>query len=264
MQTYSPNLWNRYAIYCNKIISLSLRCSMQKKIRYFIILLLFIGNNFSYGQRIKKPQNLVNYDFKKLHFGFTLGINELNFNVKKNSNTLTNDTLLTLLSNSQKGFNLGIVSNLRIGKFTDLRFIPTLVFGERYLKYGFIDRNGTSEEKIKKIESTLIDFPIYIKYKSARYNNFRAYVIGGVKYSIDLASQNKINDEGQEIVKLKKNDLMGEIGFGLDFYLEYFKFSPQIKLSHGFLNLISEDETVYTQSINFLSTKGWMISFTFE
>ena len=237
---------------------------MQKKIKYFIILLLIIGASNSYGQRRKKPQNLARYDYKKLHFGFTLGINELNFDIKKNSNTLTNDTLLTVLTNSQKGFNLGIVSNLRIGKFTDLRFIPTLVFGERHLNYGFIDRNGTSEEKIKKIESTLIDFPIYIKYKSARYNNFRAYVIGGVKYSIDLASQNKINDEGQEIVKLKKNDLMGEIGFGLDFYLEYFKFSPQIKLSHGFLNLISEDETVYTQSINYLSTKGWMISFTFE
>jgi len=237
---------------------------MQKQIKYFIILILFIGASNSYGQMRKKPQNLINYDFKKLHFGFTLGINELNFNIKKNSNTLTNDTLLTLLSNSQKGFNLGIVSNLRVGKFTDLRFIPTLVFGERNLNYGFIDSNGVSDERVKKIESTLIDFPIYIKYKSARYNNFRAYVIGGVKYSIDLASQNKINDEGQEIVKLKKNDLMGEIGFGLDFYLEYFKFSPQIKLSHGFLNLISEDETVYTQSINYLSTKGWMISFTFE
>ena len=104
---------------------------MQKQIKYFIILLLFIGASNSYGQRRKKPQNLINYDFKKLHFGFTLGINELNFNIKKSSNTLTNDTLLTLLSNSQKGFNLGIVSNLRIGKFTDLRFIPTLVFGER-------------------------------------------------------------------------------------------------------------------------------------
>ena len=237
---------------------------MQKQIKYFIILLLFIGASNSYGQRRKKPQNLVNYDFKKLHFGFTLGINELNFNIKKNSNTIINDTLLTLLSNSQKGFNLGIVSNLRIGKFTDLRFIPTLVFGERHLNYGFIDSNGVSDERVKKIESTLIDFPIYIKYKSARYNNFRTYLIGGVKYSIDVASQEKINDEGQEIVKLKKNDLMGEIGFGFDFYLEYFKFSPQIKLSHGILNLLSEDETVYTQSINHLSTNGWMISFTFE
>ena len=237
---------------------------MQKKIKYFIILFLFIGAINSYGQMRKKPQNLINYDFKNLHFGFTLGINELNFNIKKNSNTLYNDTLLTLLSNSQKGFNLGIVTNLRIGKFTDLRFIPTLVFGERNLNYGFIDSNGKIDERVKRIESTLIDFPIYIKYKSARYNNFRTYVLCGIKYSLDVASQDKINDEGQEIVKLKKNDLMGEIGFGLDFYLEYFKFSPQIKLSHGFLNLISEDETVYTQSINCLSTKGWMISFTFE
>ena len=237
---------------------------MQKQIKYFIIILLFIGSGNSYGQKRKNPQNLPRYDFKKLHFGFTLGINELNFNIKKNSNVLTNDTLLTLVSKSQKGFNLGIVSNLRIGKYTDLRFIPTLVFGERYLSYGFIDSNGVSDERVKKIESTLIDFPIYIKYKSARYNNFRTYVIGGVKYSIDLASQEKINDKEQEIVKLKKNDLMGEIGFGFDFYLEYFKFSPQIKISYGILNLLSKDKTVYTQSINNLSTNEWMISFTFE
>ena len=237
---------------------------MQKAIKYLIILLLSLGSNDSYAQRSQKPQNLIRYDFQKLHFGFTLGINELNFNIKKNSNTLTNDTLLTLLSNSQKGFNLGIVSNLRIGKYTDLRFIPTLVFGERHLHYGFIDSNQVSDEKIKRIESTLIDFPVYIKYKSARYNNFRTYVLAGVKYSLDIASQEKINDEGQEIVKLKRDDLMGEIGFGIDYYLEYFKFSPEIKLSYGILNLLSEDETVYTKSINRLSTNGWMISFTFE
>jgi len=237
---------------------------MYKQIKYFFILLLFIGAIDSYAQKIKKPQNLVRYDLQKLHFGFTIGINELNFNIKKNSNTLSNDSLLTLLPNSQKGFNLGIVTNLRIGRFTDLRFIPTLVFGERNLNYSFIDSNGVSDERVKRIESTLIDFPIYLKYKSARYNNFRTYVIGGIKYSLDVASQDKINDEGQEIVKLKKNDLMGEIGFGFDFYLEYFKFSPQIKLSYGVLNLLSKDDTVYTKSINQLSTNGWMISFTFE
>ena len=237
---------------------------MLKLTKYLIIFLLFLGISDSYGQKRKKPQNLARYDFKKLHFGFTLGLNDLNFNINKNSSTLNNDTLLTLLSNSQKGFNLGIVSNLRIGKYTDLRFIPTLVFGERHLNFGFIDSNGVSDEQIKKIESTLIDFPVYIKYKSERYNNFRTYVLGGIKYSLDIASQDKIDDEGQKIVKLKKNDLMGEIGFGIDFYLEYFKFSPQIKLSYGILNLLSKDETVYTKSINRLSTNGWMISFTFE
>lgn len=237
---------------------------MQKSIKYFITLLVLLAINASYGQRNKKPQNLARYDFKKLHFGFTLGMNELNFNIQKNSNTITNDTLLSLLSRSQKGFNLGIVSNLRLGKYTDLRFIPTLVFGERHLYYGFIDHNQESDNKIKRIESTLIDFPVCIKYKSARYNNFRTYVLAGVKYSLDIASQEEINDDGQEIVKLKKNDLMGEVGFGLDCYLEYFKFSPQIKLSYGILNLLSKDETIYTKSINRLSTNGWMLSFTFE
>ena len=237
---------------------------MQKFTTYFLLLALFLGTLTSKAQRNKKAQNLIQYDYKKLHFGFTLGINDLNFNMQKNSNTITNDTLKTLQSKSQKGFNLGIVSNLRIGKYTDLRFVPTLVFGERHLYYGFIDEEQKDDEYIKRIESTLIDFPIYIKYKSARYNNFRTYVIGGLKYSMDIASQDKIDDEGQEIVKLKKNDLMGEIGFGLDFYLEYFKFSPQIKLSYGLLNLLSKDESVYTQSLNRLTTNGWMLSFTFE
>ena len=237
---------------------------MQKTLKYIVIVILLFGALNSSAQRHKRAKNLIQYDYKKLHFGFTLGINNLNFNMQKNSNTITNDTLRTLHSKSQKGFNLGIVSNLRLSKFTDLRFVPTLVFGERHLYYGFIDDQENTDEHIKRIESTLIDFPIYIKYKSARYNNFRTYVIGGLKYSMDIASQDKIDDEGQEIVKLKKNDLMGEVGFGLDFYLEYFKFSPQIKLSYGLLNLLSKDESVYTQSLNKLTTNGWMLSFTFE
>lgn len=237
---------------------------MRNHIKHILLILFLSGTNNVFCQKHKKPQNLMRYDFKKLHFGFTLGINNLDFNLQKNSNTITNDTLRTLYTKSQKGFNLGIVSNLSIGKYTDLRFVPALIFGERHLYYGFVDSLNINDERIKKIESTLIDFPIYIKYKSARYNNFRTYVIGGLKYSMDIASQDKIDDEGQEIVKLKRNDLMGEIGFGFDFYLEYFKFSPQIKLSYGFLNLLTKDSSIYTKSLNRLSTNGWMLSFTFE
>lgn len=228
----------------------------------FLFFLLLIGVN-AYSQKHKKSQNLPSYDYQKIHFGFTLGINELDFNLQKNSSTILNDSLKTLQSKSQKGFNLGIVTNIRIGRYTDLRFVPALIFGERQLKYNFTDGIEYTNE-IKKIESTLIDFPVYVKYKSERYNNFRTYVIGGLKYSLDIASQADINDEGQEIVKLQKNDIMCEIGFGLDFYLEYFKFSPQIKLSYGLLNLLKNEESVYTKSINKLTTNGWMLSFTFE
>ena len=231
--------------------------------KYFLLFfLLLIGIN-AYSQKHKKSQNLPSYDYQKIHFGFTLGINELDFNLQKNSSTILNDSLKTLKSKSQKGFNLGIVTNIRIGRYTDLRFVPALIFGERQLEYNFTDGIEYTNE-IKKIESTLIDFPVYVKYKSERYNNFRTYVICGLKYSLDIASQADINDEGQEIVKLQKNDIMGEIGFGLDFYLEYFKFSPQIKLSYGLLNLLKNEESVYTKSINKLTTNGWMLSFTFE
>ena len=235
----------------------------MKNIKYFIICFFLIIGSKCFCQKYKKPQNLPRYDFQKIHFGFTLGINNLNFNLQEKSNRTNNDTLKTLNTKSQKGFNLGIVSNLRIGKYTDLRFVPALIFGERQLYYGFFDSLEINNT-IKTIESTMLDFPIYIKYKSERYNNFRTYIIGGVKYSMDIASQDKINDNGEEIVKLKKNDLMGEIGFGIDIYLEYFKFSPQIKISYGILNLLTKDQTVYTQSINKLTTNGWILSFTFE
>ena len=231
------------------------------KFLLFIVFLSFSLSSFS--QRNKKPQNLPRYDFKKIHFGFTLGINSLNFNIKKNKEFLINDTLLTMLAEDQKGFNLGIVSNIRLGKYTDLRFIPTLVFGERILNYKFNEQNNLSLQD-KRIESTLIDFPISLKYKSARYNNFRTYVICGVKYSLDIASQSEIDDEGQELVKLNNHDLMIEGGFGIDFYLQYFKFSPQIKLSHGIINILSKDNTIYTETINNLKTTSWILSFTFE
>ena len=70
--------------------------------------------------------------------------------------------------------------------------------------------------------------------------------------------------KGQELVKLNNHDIMIEGGFGIDFYLQYFKFSPQIKISHGIINILSRDKTVYTQTINNLKTSGWMLSFTFE
>ena len=77
--------------------------------------------------------------------------------------------MYVLQSQKQNGFNLGIVSNLRLDKYFDLRFIPALVFGERHLSYSFNDTlTNTIINQKKKIESTLLDFPIYIKYKSSK------------------------------------------------------------------------------------------------
>ena len=152
---------------------------MRKLLLYFI--LFFISPNEIKAQLRPKPQNLVRYDNKKMHFGFTLGLNSLDFNIKHNNEVMYQDSLYVLQSNSQKGFNLGIVSNFRMGKYTDFRFVPAIVFGERRLLYSFADTNNVISTEIKAIEFTLLDFPFYVKYKSERYNNFRSYVLFGIK-----------------------------------------------------------------------------------
>ena len=217
-----------------------------------------------FAQKYPKLQNLPRYDSKKIHFGFTLGINNMDFKIKQVANINDFDSLYVLEAQKQKGFNLGIVSNLRLGNVFDLRFLPRLVFAERIIEYSFRDGDRKIYTQTKPIESTFVDFPILVKYKSERYNNFRTYLLGGMKYGIDIASQKDIDDEGEKIVKLKRHDLAAEIGFGMDFYLEYFKFSPQIKLSFGIIDLLSKDDTIYTKSVEKLSTNAWLLSFTFE
>ena len=70
---------------------------MHNLIKYLIIFLSVFSLLNASGQKYKKPQNLPRYDYKKLHFGFTLGINELNFN-KVNPNENTSDCYESNLS----------------------------------------------------------------------------------------------------------------------------------------------------------------------
>lgn len=231
----------------------------MKKI-YKVALILLLSQNL-FAQRYNVPLNLPNYDNKPIHFGFLIGLNTLDFKLTPVSNV--EDELFVIQSQNQKGFNLGVVSNMRLGNNLDFRFIPTLSLAERRIFYTLNDNTVLTDEN-KKIESTFIEFPISIKYKSSRYNNGRAYIMTGLKYSLDLASQRNIDDEGLEIVKIKKDDFLYEIGLGLDFYLPYFKFSPELKANFGLTNLVVNDGSIYSRSIKGMKTRGFSISFTFE
>ena len=231
----------------------------MKKI-YKIALILLLSQNL-FAQRYNVPLNLPNYDNKPIHFGFLIGLNTLDFKLTPVSNV--EDELFVIQSQNQKGFNLGVVSNTRLGNNLDFRFIPTLSLAERRIFYTLNDNTVLTDEN-KKIESTFIEFPVSIKYKSSRYNNGRAYIMTGLKYSLDLASQRNIDDEGLEIVKIKKDDFLYEIGLGLDFYLPYFKFSPELKANFGLTNLVVNDGSIYSRSIKEMKTRGFSISFTFE
>ena len=205
------------------------------------------------------------YDRQWIHFGFLLGINSSDFNVYPNPDIRTFDSIYVVEAQRESGFALGIVSNLRLGDFFDLRCIPTLSFSQRTLEYTLVGTSGLPKMTVKKIESTFLEFPVTLKYKSVRINNGRAYVLGGLRYSLDLASQKDVAREDEELVKLKRDDLMYEVGFGIDFYLKYFKLSPVIMFSLGMNNmLIKEEENLFSASIDRLTSKIVQVGITFE
>ncbi|MGC6429331.1 MAG: porin family protein [Flavobacteriales bacterium] len=226
-----------------------------------LVILYFLFPIFAFSQNYHSPLNLPNYDLKTVHFGFLLGINNLDFKITKNPDV--DESLFVLKSQDQKGFNMGVISNFRLNRNLDFRITPTLSLAERKIMYVIEENNVPIEEK-KSIESTFIEMPLSLKFKSERYNNGRVYMLTGLKYSLDLASLRNINDEGLELVKIKENDISYEIGLGLDFYLEFFKFSTELKGSFGLFNLINKDESIYSNSIESLKSRGFTVTFTFE
>jgi hypothetical protein len=231
----------------------------------FLFILLSAGMCSHLHAQKKQIENLYNYDLQVIHFGFLLGVNNFNFTVKPTPNFYSIDSLYSITSEPALGFSLGIVSNLHLGDNFDLRFLPTLSFGERSMVYKVKDNALDSIiEKRKLVESTLMEFPLMMKFKSARYVNFRTYLIGGIKPTIDLASQDKVDSKGEKLLKLKRNDLHYELGVGFDFYSQYFKFSPELKFSFGMRDLTVQENTIYTVGLDRVSSRAIYISFLFE
>ncbi len=229
------------------------------------LLMLFIfSTNHSQAQLNNSPINLPKYDHQKIHFGFTLGLNSTNFKVTLVPDFKTMDSIYVVESEPVSGLNLGIISNLRLGEYWDLRFIPALSFAQRNLIYQFKYPDSTSAGTTKSVESTYLEFPLDLKFKSKRVTNYRMYVLAGARYSIDMVSQAKVRDKDKDIVKLKRYDFGYEIGLGFDFYLTYFKFSPEIKMFNGLNNLLVKDNSRYASPLEKLNSKIFLVSFLFE
>lgn len=249
---------------------------MKNLIGILLTLLLVTRVAVVKAQDPNEKGNLPNYYNEKLHFGFTLGINRTNFIIHPVDHFERFDTLKGVVSYPKLGFNLGIVSELRLHKYLTLRFVPNLSFAERNLQYDYtaprfdtahVLVEMTDYSKVKSIESTFLNFPIDLKLRSTRVKNFAAYVLVGAGYSLDLASKRKTknsNDPNEQIVKLQRDDYSYEVGAGAEFFLQYFKFAIEGKMTLGTKNLIIKDNTIYSDAVDKLNSKIFLISLTFE
>lgn len=260
----------------------------MKPVRLIILSLLLCYLSFSergYGQN-QWILNMPMYDQDMFHFGFVLGADLSYVTLRPIADLTTHNfdstfipdilplpdsaKVLSITSSPALGFVISIVSNMRMGNNFDLRFIPSLTFGDRDLIYTIKIYRKESESLMvitKKVPSTYVNFPLEIKFKSDRYNNFRAYLIGGAQYTLDLASQAKKREQrsaDQKIVKFNQNDVYLEAGVGFDFYNEWFKLGLEFKMMYGLFDQLKRENNLYTNSIQSLKSKIFQFSMTFE
>ncbi|MGM0479255.1 MAG: porin family protein [Bacteroidota bacterium] len=221
-----------------------------------------------WSQRRPVTQNYRKFDRKLIHFGFMLGVNTADFSTRYEPRMLQKYDVYSINNQSQPGFQLGIISSLKLGTpLIRLRFIPSLSFQERILTYTTLseDPDDLFDAEKERVASTNLDFPLLFKFRTERYNNFAAYVIAGGQYTLDLQSQEeKAQKYADPFIKIFRDDYQGQVGAGVDFFLPYFKFGMELKLSHGITNAIIKDNTRLSQPIDALYNRVWWFSFTFE
>jgi hypothetical protein len=234
------------------------------RFRFLIFAFAIVGLcNTSFAQR-QKTKNLPFYDEKKLHYGFLIGLHQSRLHIQQYSELFANrddlDTLKAANPLISPGFSLGIITNFRLGnELWNLRFVPNVTFYERSTKYTF---NGGSIIN-DLTESTFIELPLLVKYKSVRRNNTRLYMIGGFAYNIKVAGRKELLDE-----HLLTTDRNWEIqyGFGWDRYLDLFKFALELRFSHGIPNVlnITDSKQQLAEPIGRLTTHKVTLYLNFE
>lgn len=231
----------------------------MKKI-ILIILVLISFKSVSQSMFGKNPLiNLENFDKQRVYFGFFLGFNVYDFKIDKTANNSD------IQVNNTAGFNVGLVADLRLQEYINLRFEPGLYYTQRDLNY----TNFTKEiDALREVKSTYIHFPLLLKFSSKRIGNVRPFILGGVSTTLNLSSNSKsIDDNVQQIFRVQKWTQNYELGFGMDFYLEYFKFSPSIRGVFGLNDELIRDNnpnSPWTGNIDALKTRAVFINFTFH
>lgn len=217
----------------------------------------------------ERVANLPNFDQKPIHYGYYVGFNSYDFKFTYEDNYYT-EKYPDIEVTSSTGFNVGLVGDLRINNFFNLRFEPGLFYSKRNLLYPEFAAFKKESDRKREVESTYIHLPLILKINAARINNFRPFLTVGVSTDFNLASNNKnIDDNFSQVFRAVKQSYNYELGFGFDFYLLYFKFSPSIRGVFSMQNELIPDNpsngnSPWTGKINKMLSRGVIVNLTFE
>jgi hypothetical protein len=241
------NIWHQHAVHRLKIT--------------LVVLAFLVCTNAS-GQLFRwARQHNPNYDERKFSYGFSIGLHtssyQLNYSDKFVSKAY--DTISSIQPQFLPGFSLGFLVNYRINELLDLRVMPKAGFYSHRLTYFFTNR--TTQYQL--VETTLVEFPILLKFKSVRRGNVRMYMIGGITPAFEASGKNDIGNATGTIPILRRNVSL-EAGMGFDFYFPLFKFSPEIRFSRGIVNMLGDDSNFYKDPISRLNTSTIAVYLIFQ
>lgn len=208
-------------------------------------------------------------DYEKIHWGFSFHYVTSSFKVFKNDNwqepypdPTIPDSLSQVLSPFKSGVGLGLLADVRLSDNANLRFSPSILFADKQMEY-----NYESDLIDKTIKSSLLELPLTFKFKSDRRKNYGIYLLGGGKYSRNVASGEDDSGEPErdKLLKLKSGFFSYELGLGVDIYFEYFKMSPEIKWSQSFGNVLDKSElNAFNTPIDKMLLRSIQFSLVFE
>ena len=240
--------------------------------KFFAILLLILCAQQVSAQGIfskERLKNRENHDKQKFRWGYYLGLNSLDFDINYIAE-LSNIAEFPFESqdiqtNKAVGFNVGLIGNMRLNDYVDLRIEPGVIFNTRELYFpNIIDEN----DRIREVQTTAVHLPLLLKISTKRLNNFKPFIVGGLSTSINLSSNEDNPDDNRAgQFRTKTNLYSYELGFGIDFFLPYFKFTPSVRGVFSLTNEVIQDrdpQSRYTSFIDEMETRGLFINFTFQ
>ena len=236
----------------------------MKKI-FFVLAVLFLAQSAEAQGFFNKERiaNLENFDKKFLSWGYFLGFNSYDYKFEYENQYADDNT--DILVEKSTGFNVGLIGDMRVNQYVNLRLEPGLYFTQRNLIFP-----GFTEEKdyLREVKSTYIHVPLLLKLSTKRLNNIKPFIIGGVSTSINLSSnENNPEDNEQGKFRTTENTSYYELGFGIDFYLYFFKFTPSIRGVFAMNDeLVRDDDpnSPWTGNVAKMATRGVFINFTFQ
>ncbi len=236
----------------------------MKKLFFALALLLAAQSMHAQGfLNHERLANLENFDKRFLSWGYFLGFNSYDFKIDYKEQYADDNT--DILVSNAAGFNVGLIGDMRINEYMNIRLEPGLYFTQRDLTFpNFTER----KDYLREVKSTYIHIPLLLKVSTKRLNNIKPFIIGGVSTSINLSSNEKNPDDNEQgKFRMTTSTQYYELGFGIDFYLYFFKFTPSIRGVFALSDeLVPDDDpnSPWTGNIDKLSTRGIFINFTFQ